>query len=112
MSAHVGSIQVTGNLVLSLFLHFWLRVAQTGILRGMTQAPPSAPPAVEIDGAAVREARKQAGMTITMLAGRVGLTVGYLSQIERGTKPRMSPPAYLRLVEALQIDDPNQIRAS
>jgi transcriptional regulator with XRE-family HTH domain len=78
----------------------------------MTQAPTSyAPSGVEINGAAVREARKRAGMTLTMLAERVDLTVGYLSQIERGKKPTVSPPAFVRIAGALQLDNLDDIRA-
>ena len=77
----------------------------------MSKAPPSyAPSGVEVDGAAIRELRKRAGLTMTMLAHQVDLTLGYLSQIERGVKRTISPPAFRRIAAALELDDPGEIR--
>lgn len=76
----------------------------------MKTAPPRyAPSNVEVDGAAIREQRKLAGLTLTMLSARAELTIGYLSQIERGAKPRVSPPAFHRIATALGLD-PAKIR--
>ncbi|WP_080636009.1 helix-turn-helix domain-containing protein [Salinispora mooreana] len=78
----------------------------------MTRATPNyAPSGVEIDGAALRERRKLAGLTLTILAERAGLSLGYLSQIERGIKPTVSPPLFRRLADALDLEaDPSQLR--
>lgn len=85
-------------------------MAQLGSVRPMPQSPPHS--SVEVDGAAIRRARQNLGQTITTFAPACGLSVGYLSQIERGHK-RMSPPAYLKLVQALGYGDrPDDLRAN
>ncbi len=63
------------------------------------QVPLSA--GIQVDGNAVRLARQALGETITTLAPKAGMSIGYLSQVERGRRPSMSPPAFLRLVNAL-----------
>ncbi|MFF5228417.1 helix-turn-helix domain-containing protein [Dactylosporangium sp. NPDC000521] len=80
----------------------------------MTQATTTpASPAVEVDGAAVRELRKQLGDTISALAPRVPMSIGFLSQIERGTRTRVSPPKFKALAAALGIaDNPDAIKRS
>ena len=72
----------------------------------MTQAPPrTAPAGVEVDGNALRELRKQLGYTITALAPQVPVSIGYLSQIERGWRKTVSPPTFQRLISALGIQE-------
>jgi len=77
----------------------------------MTDGSPTTTPAgVEVDGNALRELRKDLGYTITEFAPRVGISFGFLSQIERGHK-RVSPPVFRRLVSALEIqDNPDAIK--
>lgn len=77
-------------------------MAQFGSVRPMPKPPPHS--SVEVDGAAIRRARQDLGQTITSFAPQVPMSVGYLSQIERGNK-RMSPPAFLNLVRALGYTD-------
>lgn len=60
---------------------------------------------VEIDGVELRRLRKAAGLTITQLAARLGITIGYLSMIERGTRRTVPPPRYNQICAALGITD-------
>jgi transcriptional regulator with XRE-family HTH domain len=68
-------------------------------------APTRTPLGVAVDGDAVRNARKRLGYTITAMAPQVGVSVGYLSQIERGHRPNVSPPTFKRLATALGLDE-------
>lgn len=65
----------------------------------------SSPCGVEVDGEAVRDKRKQLGHTISSFAPLAQISVGYLSQIERGHRSSMSPPAFQRLATALGLAD-------
>lgn len=69
-------------------------------------APASA--AVEIDGAQVRERRKLLGDTLASFAEKCGIGFQYLSQIERGDRPRVSPPTFVRICDALGIEEDNR----
>jgi transcriptional regulator with XRE-family HTH domain len=72
-------------------------------------APASA--AVEIDGAQVRERRKLLGENLVSFADKCGIGFQYLSQIERGDRPRVSPPTFARICDALGVkkDDRHQL---
>ena len=50
------------------------------------------PASIEVNGDEIRRRRMALGETLTSFAAKVGISYGYLSQIERGTR-RMSPPA-------------------
>ena len=65
------------------------------------------PPATfQVDGAAVRSIRMDAGIEISQLADEVGITASYLSRIEVGTATgRMKPATYVRLRKALTATD-------
>lgn len=65
-------------------------------------SPNTQPAGVEVDGNAVRELRKDLGYTLVQFAPKVAVSWGYLSQIERGWRKRVSPPVFLRLVSALE----------
>ena len=87
-----------------------LKVVYSRIVLCMAQTSPptSATPAhanVAIDGAMVRELRKLAGMTVTGLAKHCRITAGYLSLIERGTRPRVSSPVFARICDSLGVQD-------
>ena len=71
----------------------------------------SAHAAVEIDGPKIRELRKLQGESITSLASTCGISLNYLSQIERGSRPRVSPPVYARICAALNLTSDRQRRA-
>ncbi|MER7167277.1 helix-turn-helix transcriptional regulator [Micromonospora sp. NPDC000207] len=60
---------------------------------------------VVIDGDKLRRTRKAAGLTITQLAARLGISIGYLSQIERGTRRTVPPARYNQICAALDIAD-------
>lgn len=64
---------------------------------------------VAIDGRAVRQLRKLAGHTITGLASECGISVQYLSAIEIGRRPLVSPPVFARICDALGVDDRRQL---
>lgn len=53
------------------------------------------------NGAAVRYHRQVAGLTLTALAAKAGVSVGYLSKIENGTNAR--PPVLKRIADALGL---------
>ena len=42
-------------------------------------------------GAEIRDLRKARGLTLEDLAGRIGRSVGYVSQVERGISPLTIP---------------------
>ena len=70
----------------------------------MPKAPTTkAPAGVAVNGEAVRERRKRLGHTITALAPKVQISIGYLSQIERGNRPTVSPQTFQRLAAALEV---------
>jgi transcriptional regulator with XRE-family HTH domain len=59
---------------------------------------------VSIDGAKVRELRKTSGLNLVDLAPKCGISFQYLSQIERGDRPRVRPPTFARICKALGVD--------
>lgn len=70
------------------------------------------PTGIRVDGDAVRERRKRLGYTIVGFAPKVQISIGYLSQIERGTRQSVSPPTFSRLASALGLADrPERIEA-
>lgn len=66
------------------------------------------PPATfQVNGAAVRSIRMDAGIEISELAEEIGITSSYLSRIEVGRTAtgRMKPATYVRLRTALGATD-------
>lgn len=57
---------------------------------------------VPINGAAVRAVRGALGLNLTTLAIDTVLSTGYLSNIESGRKPRVSPEVRKRIADRLQ----------
>ena len=59
----------------------------------MNTVPNNAPAAdnAETLGAEIRELRKARGLTLEELASRIGRSVGYVSQVERGLSPLTIP---------------------
>lgn len=53
--------------------------------------------------AAIRRLRTKEGMTQEELAKKVGVTQGYISQLEAGTKKDIGAKVALRLAEALGV---------
>lgn len=62
-------------------------------------------PAVVIDGPKLKELRRARRDTLKTLAATCGISFQYLSQIERGDRPRVSPPVYSRLCTALELNE-------
>jgi len=53
-----------------------------------------AKPTFEVDGAALRRFRMQAGLNIAQLAAATGISASYLSHIEVGSRRRMRPASF------------------
>jgi transcriptional regulator with XRE-family HTH domain len=72
---------------------------------------PYRPAGARVDGDAVRRLRIRAGLTVTDLAKKVGVSVSFLSRVERCVQHGMSPPTFNRLAEALGLSKtPEQIQ--
>lgn len=67
---------------------------------------------VEIDGARLRQMRKEAGLHLVQLAEKVGVSFGYLSAIERGAKRTVSPARYITICDALDLQDRTALYAA
>ncbi len=63
------------------------------------------PTTFEVDGDAIREERKRAGMSRAELAEQVGVTPRYVAHLENGTRTRMRKPPYFALRTALKASD-------
>lgn len=70
------------------------------------------PATVDIDGAKLRELRKFNGDSLSTFAARAGITFQYLSQLELGTRRRVSPPTFAKICDALGITDRRQMTTS
>lgn len=64
---------------------------------------------VAINGAQVRELRKLSGATVTDLAERCEISVQYLSAIERGDRPRVSSPVFVRICDSLGVENRREL---
>jgi transcriptional regulator with XRE-family HTH domain len=69
----------------------------------MPKRSPVVTSGVEIHGDKLRELRKQRGETLTEFALRCDISFGYLSQVERRVRERVSPPVFARICDALDI---------
>lgn len=59
---------------------------------------------VVINGAQLRRERKAAGLTVTQLAHRIGISPTYMSMIERGARRTVPPARYNQICSALNLD--------
>ncbi|MFE7395671.1 helix-turn-helix domain-containing protein [Streptomyces sp. NPDC057557] len=59
------------------------------------------PTTFQVNGAAIREIRKAAGVETSQLAERAGISRRYLSHLENGTRSHMRPGPFARLRQAL-----------
>jgi transcriptional regulator with XRE-family HTH domain len=57
----------------------------------------------EVNGARVRELRRQAGLSASDLARKIGISPQYMNQIERGKRPTVSPAMFNRIVAAMGV---------
>lgn len=62
-----------------------------------------------VNGFAIRELRKRAGISVADLAERVGVQRPYVAKIELGHSRRVSPAVFKGIVLALAIEDPRAI---
>lgn len=60
-------------------------------------------PGVQIDGEQLRARRKLSGDNLVVFAPKCGITVQYLSQIERGDRKACSPRVFAAICDALNI---------
>lgn len=60
---------------------------------------------VEVHGYALRVIRQARGRTVVDLAESLNVTRSYITHLERGSKRRVSPEFYNRLLDQLQIND-------
>ncbi|MFF7022955.1 helix-turn-helix transcriptional regulator [Streptomyces klenkii] len=63
------------------------------------------PPTFEVNGTAIREIRMRAGVAMSELARRAGISRRYLNHLELGSRHRMRPGPYLALRNALNATD-------
>lgn len=63
------------------------------------------PTTFQVDGAAIRTKRMQAGLEARQLADTVGITASYLRKLETGTRKHLRPGKYIRLRAALDATD-------
>lgn len=60
---------------------------------------------VVIDGPAMRELRKLAGLSVKSLAEKVGCSRPYISLLETQADRTCSPEIFARICDALRLDD-------
>lgn len=69
----------------------------------MPKRTSNVPAGVEINGGKLRELRKLQGDTLEAFAAKCDISFGYLGQVERQARPRVSPIIFVRLCDALAI---------
>lgn len=63
------------------------------------------PANVPVNGPLIRRRRQCAGLNVSQLAERASISVTYLSQIERGDRPRVSPRVFVQLCDGLSVSE-------
>ncbi|MFF4600118.1 helix-turn-helix domain-containing protein [Amycolatopsis sp. NPDC001319] len=63
------------------------------------------PVGLPIDGTLLRQLRKLGGDDLVQFAPKVEISIGYLSQIERGHKKFVSPALFARICDQLGVED-------
>lgn len=58
---------------------------------------------VMVDGPGLRRRREDAGLSLTALASAASISKTYLSLVETGHRPGVSPPVAARLAQALGV---------
>jgi transcriptional regulator with XRE-family HTH domain len=59
----------------------------------------------EIDGARLRHLRITAGMTVTALAEKIGISPDYLSKIERQVRSTVAPATFVKICNAMGVEE-------
>jgi transcriptional regulator with XRE-family HTH domain len=62
-------------------------------------------PHVRIDSAKLQRKRHLLGLTQAALAERAGISPGYLGHLERGIRENVRPPTFVKICDALEIDE-------
>ncbi|MEO6086061.1 MAG: helix-turn-helix transcriptional regulator [Umezawaea sp.] len=70
------------------------------------------PAGVAVNGTAIRAKRKLAGLYMAELAGKCGISEGYVSHIELGRRQAVSPPVFAALCDALGVNDRSELLAA
>ena len=58
---------------------------------------------ITVNGDAIRQRRMALGLTLQGFAPTAQISYQYLSQLERGSRQRVTPPTFRRLVAALDM---------
>jgi transcriptional regulator with XRE-family HTH domain len=66
------------------------------------------PPSVPVYGAEMRRRRKLLGYTLAGFAEQADISESYVSLIEGGGRPNVSPPVFVRICDALHIAAKNR----
>lgn len=69
-------------------------------------------PMVVIERAELRRCRKLSGLNQAQLAEKAAVSPSYISLIESGKRPTVSPATFARLCEALRVGDRTKLLAS
>ena len=65
---------------------------------------------VEIDGARLRQLRKEAGLNMTAAALKMGISRPYLSAIERGHRPTVPPARFNSICDVMGVERSELLR--
>ena len=68
--------------------------------------------AVVVDRAAIRRQRQLKGLDQAGLAELAGVSPGYVSHIEAGRRPTVSPGVFVRICDALGVEDRTELMAA
>ena len=66
---------------------------------------------VLIDRVKLRRKRQLSGLTYAQLGDLAGISFGYVGQLERGVRTAVSPPVYVRICDALGVQDRTELLA-
>lgn len=66
----------------------------------------------EINGSKLRELRKLAGLTVTEVAEKIGISISYLAQIERGARRTVAPGMFVKICDAMGVVDRRELLRS
>lgn len=69
-------------------------------------------PMIEVNGFAYREIRVRSGVDTAPCAEQIGISRGYLACLETGSRVRVSPGVFQRMLSALGIADRRAILAN
>jgi transcriptional regulator with XRE-family HTH domain len=61
------------------------------------------PASPQVNGAKLREVRQAVGLTVSEAAIRMGISVSYLSALERGQRPTAKPDTFNRIATVLGV---------